>query len=194
MVTLFAALLYSSTLPDLYQSDMLIAVDPQRVPDAFVRSTVTLGTDRRLDALKVKVLSRTALEQLIEEFDLYPEERATMPIEDVVAKMRDNIDMVMQIPRPRWGEEPQPTAFRVQFTYPDPEMATEGHAASSARCSSNRTSATAARWPARPTGSSRTSWQTRARSSRSRSGGSRSFRQQHGKELPTQMHLEPAGA
>jgi polysaccharide chain length determinant protein (PEP-CTERM system associated) len=104
---------------------MLIAVDPQRVPDAIVRSTVTLGTDRRLEALKVKVLSRTALEQLIEEFDLYPEERTTMPLEDVVAKLRANIDMVMQIPRPRWGEEPQPTAFRVQFIYWDPEKATK---------------------------------------------------------------------
>ena len=31
-VTFFAALLYSSTLPDVYQSDMLITIDPQRVP------------------------------------------------------------------------------------------------------------------------------------------------------------------
>ena len=123
VVTLFAALVYSSTLPDLYQSEVLIAVDPQRVPDAIVRSTVTLGTDRRLEALKVKVLSRTALEQLLEEFDLYPEERATMPLEDVIAKLRANVDMVMQIPRPRWGEDPQPTAFRVQFTYWDPQKA-----------------------------------------------------------------------
>lgn len=124
-VTLFAALIYSSRLPDLYQSEMLIAVDPQRVPDSIIRSTVTLGTDRRLEALKVKVLSRTALEQLIEEFDLYPEERKTMLMEDVVARMRANVEMVMQIPRPRWGEEPQPTAFRVLYTYTDPEKATK---------------------------------------------------------------------
>ena len=124
-VGLFAALVYSSRLPDLYQSEMLIAVDPQRVPDSIVRSTVTLGTDRRLEALKVKVLSRTALEQLIKEFDLYPEERTTWQLEDVVAKLRANVDMVMQIPRPRWGEEPQPTAFRVVFTYADPQRATQ---------------------------------------------------------------------
>lgn len=124
-VALFVALLYSSTMPDLYQADMLIAVDPQRVPDSFVRSTVTLGTDRRLDALKIKVLSRTALEQLIEDFDLYPKQRQTMLVEDVVAILRANIDMVQEIPRPRWGEEPQPTAFRVQFTYWDPKKATD---------------------------------------------------------------------
>lgn len=125
VVTLFAALVYSSTLPDLYQSEMLIAVDPQRVPDSIIRSTVTLGTDRRLEALKVKVLSRTALEGLIKEFDLYPEERKTMLLEDVVAKLRGSIEMVMQIPRPRWGEEPQPTAFRVLYTYTDPDAATK---------------------------------------------------------------------
>ena len=125
VVALFAALVYSSTLPDLYQSEMLIAVDPQRIPDAIVRSTVTLGTDRRLEALKVKVLSRTALEQLIEEFDLYPQERQAVPIDLVVAKLRANVDMVMQIPRPRWGEEPQPTAFRVLFTYWDPQKAAQ---------------------------------------------------------------------
>lgn len=125
IVTFFAALLYSSTLPDLYQSDMLIAIDPQRVPDAFVRTTVTLETDRRLDALAVKVLSRTVLEPLIEDFDLYPVERESMPVEMVVAKMRANIRVDLEMPRPRWGQVPQPTAFHVRFTYPDPKRAAE---------------------------------------------------------------------
>ena len=34
LLLLFVALLISSRVPDFYQSDMLIAVDPQRVPDA----------------------------------------------------------------------------------------------------------------------------------------------------------------
>ena len=68
VITFFGALLYSSTIPSLYESDMLIAIDPQRVPDSFVRPTVTLQTERRVDALQLQVLSRTALQQLIEEF------------------------------------------------------------------------------------------------------------------------------
>ncbi len=47
-----------------------------------------------------------------------------MLLEDVVAKLRKNVTTVTQVPRPRWGEEPQPTAFRVQFTYQDPHKAT----------------------------------------------------------------------
>lgn len=123
MFTAFGALLYSSTLPDVYQSDMLIAIDPQRVPDAFVRSTVTLETDRRLDALTVQVLSRTVLQQLMEDFDLYPEERRSRPIDDVVAVMRSNIRVDLEVPRPRWGQVPQPAAFHVRFTHLDPQVA-----------------------------------------------------------------------
>lgn len=124
-ITLFGALLYASTMPDLYRSDMLIAIDPQRVPDTFVRSTVTLETDRRLDTLTVQVLSRTVLQQLIEQFDLYPEERATLPFEDVLAKMRSNISVDLEVPRPRWGQVPQPSAFHVRFTHPDPRLSAE---------------------------------------------------------------------
>lgn len=119
LVTLFAALLYSSRLPDMYESDMIIAIVPQRVPDEFVRSTVTLRTEQRLDALTIEVLSRSNLEQLILEFGLYPEERAALPMEDVVDKMRGDLVVGLEPVRrgPR-GPEP-PHAFHVRFTYFD---------------------------------------------------------------------------
>ena len=34
VITFFAALLYSSTIPNMYESDMLIAIDPQRARSA----------------------------------------------------------------------------------------------------------------------------------------------------------------
>lgn len=124
MVTTFAALLYSSRIPNMYQSDMLIAIDPQRVPDQFVRSTVTMPTDLRMDAITIQALSRTALQEMIESLDLYKEERATQAMEDVIRKMRSNIQVPLERPRgPSWGGPPAPTAFHVQFTYPDPEVA-----------------------------------------------------------------------
>src|SRR5687768_883310 len=81
LVTLFAALIYSTSVANVYQSDMLIEIVPQRVPDAFVRSTVTLRTEERLEAITVQVTSRTQLEQMIVEFDLYPNERKKLPME-----------------------------------------------------------------------------------------------------------------
>ena len=119
----FVALLYSSTIENQYQSDMLIAIDPQRVPESFVRSTVTLATDLRVEAITVQVLSRTALQRLIETYDLYPDERKVMPMEDVIIKMRANVKIQLERPRPQWGMPSPPTAFHVMFTYKDPQMA-----------------------------------------------------------------------
>lgn len=122
-ISLFGALIYSASLPNVYQSDMLIAIVPQRVPDAFVRSTVTLRTEERLDALAVQVTSRTLLEQLIREFDLYPVERLRLPMEDVVDAMRLAVAVELERPRrgPRGPEAPH--AFHVRFTYTDPDVA-----------------------------------------------------------------------
>ncbi len=122
-VLFFGALCYSSTVPNVYQSDMLIAIDPQRVPDSFVRSTVTMATDQRVEAITVQVLSRSALQKLIETHDLYPDERKAMPMEDVVAKMRSDVQIRLERPRPQWGRELQPTAFHVLFTYHDAAIA-----------------------------------------------------------------------
>jgi polysaccharide chain length determinant protein (PEP-CTERM system associated) len=120
---LFIALVVSAFLPNLYQSDMLIAVVPQRVPDSYVRTTVTLRTEERLEALSTQVTSRTIIEQLIREFDLYRPERAKLPLEDVVELMRSNIDVQPEAPR-RGPRGPEPLhAFHVRFTYTEPNVA-----------------------------------------------------------------------
>jgi len=124
-LTLFGALLYSSKIPNLYQSDMLIAIIPQRVPDSFVRSTVTLRADERLDEISVQVMSRTNLGRIIDEMNLYPEKRAAMPLDDVIALMRTDLIVGLEPVRrgPR-GPEP-PHAFHVRFTYTDPATAAQ---------------------------------------------------------------------
>jgi len=116
---LFASLLVSSKLPNVYQAEVLVAIVPQRVPDEFVKSTVTLRTEERIDAISVQVLSRALLEQMILQYDLYPRERAEYPMDAVILKMRANIDVIPE--RPRQGPRgPEPLhAFRVSYTYPD---------------------------------------------------------------------------
>src|SRR5712692_9192338 len=71
VVGAYAALFVSSRLHDMYQSEMLIQVVQQRVPDAYVRSTVTMRTEDRINAVSQQVMSRTALERLIEQMNLY---------------------------------------------------------------------------------------------------------------------------
>jgi polysaccharide chain length determinant protein (PEP-CTERM system associated) len=123
VATLFVALVVSSRMPDVYQSSMLIAIVPQRVPDEFVRSTVTLRTEERLDAITVQTKSRTVLEPIINEFDLYRAERDSLPMEDVVQLMRDHFAVEIAPRRPGARESDPPTAFYVRFTYRDPAIA-----------------------------------------------------------------------
>lgn len=185
LITTFAALLYSASVPNMYESDMLIAIDPQRVPDSFVRSTVTLQTDRRLDALQVQVLSRTTLQQVIEEFNLYERERATMSIEDVLSMMREAIRVDLETPRPRGRAETQPSAFHVRFTYPDPKLA----AAVTQRIGTHfvEQNSRDRGGLASATNAFLESQLTEARGKlESQEQRLEAFRQRHGKELPTQ--------
>jgi polysaccharide chain length determinant protein (PEP-CTERM system associated) len=94
------------TLPNLYRSDTLILVVPQRVPENYVKSTVTTRIEDRLQSIQQQILSRTRLERIIQDFNLYADARKTSIMEDVVDRMRTNISV--QVVK---GD-----AFRVSFT------------------------------------------------------------------------------
>lgn len=116
---LFLALIASSKLPSVYQAESLLQIVPQRVPNNYVESTVTIQTENRLDALGQQVQSRTQLEQIITELNLYPLERASRPIQDVVEMMRLSIGM-----QPVRSTRNTPVdAFFLRFRYQDPVIA-----------------------------------------------------------------------
>jgi polysaccharide chain length determinant protein (PEP-CTERM system associated) len=100
----------SRILPDRYRSETLILVVPQRVPEAYVKSTVTARIEDRLQSISQQILSRTRLERIIQDFNLYESERRTGIMEDLVERMRKDIEV--QIVK---GD-----AFRVAFTGQDP--------------------------------------------------------------------------
>jgi polysaccharide chain length determinant protein (PEP-CTERM system associated) len=114
MLAAGGAAIYASKLPDKYQSETLILVVPQRVPESYVRSTVTARIEDRLNSIQQQILSRSRLERIIKDFNLYRQERQTMVMEDVVQRMRLDI----QGPRIERGD-----AFRVGYVSSDPKMA-----------------------------------------------------------------------
>ena len=79
------------TLPNRYRSETVILVVPQKVPESYVRSTVTADIGDRLRSIREQILTRTRLELIVRDFDLYRAERARMPIEDVVEAMRRDV-------------------------------------------------------------------------------------------------------
>ena len=97
-------------LPNRYRSETLILVVPQRVPESYVRSTVTARIEDRLQTISQQILSRQRLERIITDFDLYAEQRKTGLMEDVIEQMRKEID-----PQVVRGD-----AFRVSYISNDP--------------------------------------------------------------------------
>jgi polysaccharide chain length determinant protein (PEP-CTERM system associated) len=81
-------------LPNKYRSDTLIMVVPQQIPESYVKSTVTTTIEDRLATLSAQILSRSRLERIILDLDLYPSLRQTLPMEDVVERMRKDIDPI----------------------------------------------------------------------------------------------------
>jgi len=78
-------------LPDRFRSDTLILVVPQRVPESYVKATVTTRIEDRLQSISQQILSRTRLERIIQDFNLYVDERRTEIMEDIVESMRRDI-------------------------------------------------------------------------------------------------------
>jgi polysaccharide chain length determinant protein (PEP-CTERM system associated) len=120
---LVGALMVSRTYVPRYQADTLIQIVPQRVPDSFVKSTVTTNVEDRLKSIKQQIMSRTELERVVHEFNLYPELRG-QSIDRAVAAVRTGIAIEPVTERPgRRRDNEQIDAFTVAFTYSDPAMA-----------------------------------------------------------------------
>lgn len=91
LACLAASAAFTQVMPNLYMSNTVIQIVPQRVPSEYVRSTVTSHIEDRLQSISQQILSRKRLEGLIIDFNLYPERRKVDPMEDVVDRMRRDI-------------------------------------------------------------------------------------------------------
>lgn len=83
-------------LPDVYRSSTLILITPQRLPTNYVSSTVTSTIQERINTISQQILSRTSLEKIIKEFNLYPPKGETPTMEDRIEKLRKMIKIEVQ--------------------------------------------------------------------------------------------------
>jgi polysaccharide chain length determinant protein (PEP-CTERM system associated) len=114
---LLAGVIYCLLATKIYSTSTTIVVVPQRVPEAYVRSTVTGDIDERIRGIWQEVTSRTSLERIIEQFDLYAEAREGLPMETVVEVMRSKI----KIDSPRTART---NAFILSYEGKDPIVVT----------------------------------------------------------------------
>ena len=78
-------------LPAIYTARALILIEEQRIPERFVTATVNEGLDSRLNRISQQILAYDNLLRLIEEFELYPEDRDRLSEEELVRRMADDI-------------------------------------------------------------------------------------------------------
>ena len=121
MIGLFLAL----TIPREYKAETVILVNPPRVPESYVKPIVTGGLEDRLRSISQQILSRSRLEKVIKKLNLYPELVATKPMDEVIEKMREDIEVKTDGKKRRRGRGEPFNLFTVSFTYPDPRTAAD---------------------------------------------------------------------
>jgi uncharacterized protein involved in exopolysaccharide biosynthesis len=85
------AIVFAFGLPAVYKSRAVILIEQQDIPQDLVRSLVTSYADQRIQVISQRVLTNANLVDIIERYDLYPEQRKANPLEIVLAQMRKDI-------------------------------------------------------------------------------------------------------
>jgi len=88
-----AAIVYCIVVPRVYKAQTVILIEPQKVPGEYVSSTVTVDLSSRLRTITQQIKSRTRLEGIIHQYDLYRDILASATMTDAVNAFRDNIQV-----------------------------------------------------------------------------------------------------
>jgi polysaccharide chain length determinant protein (PEP-CTERM system associated) len=116
-----AVFLVSLTLPRQYRSETLILVEPQKIPAEYVHTTVTGDVTDRMQTISEEILSRTRLQQIIDDLHLYPKMQGKMSKEAIISMMRKDITVdVITDPRP---ERHNIASFKISFVASEADVA-----------------------------------------------------------------------
>ena len=108
--------LYCIKAPRVYKAQTLILVEPQRMPQEYVTSTVTIELTDRLRTITQQINSRTRLEKIINQYDLYFDIRASRTMADAVETFRKNIEINVSHSDRRSGSG----SFQITYMNVDP--------------------------------------------------------------------------
>jgi len=114
-------------LPPVYQSTATILIEQQEIPQDLVPSTVASYAAERIQVISKRVMARANIWQLIEEFDLFPEDRHLQDKNDLIFRVRQNINVKMVSadvfdPRSRRAGKAA-IAFDISFKAENPDIA-----------------------------------------------------------------------
>ena len=105
------------TLPKIYSASTMILIQPQKVPQNYVRSIVSSDIDSRINSISQQILSRTNLENTINRFNLFSGPAyQKMFVEDKLAILAKSISI--KITR---SSRREASSFVISFKGKDPD-------------------------------------------------------------------------
>ncbi len=107
-------------LPNLFRAETLVLIVPQQVPEDYVQPTVRVRPEDRLASINQLILSRTRLEQIVNEFNLYAAERQTQLMADIIERMRTRDISVQTTGSADRRQSLSAPTFRISYTGRDP--------------------------------------------------------------------------
>jgi uncharacterized protein involved in exopolysaccharide biosynthesis len=87
------AIIVAYRLPNVYRAATTIAVDAQKVPDAYVSPTVNSQVEDRLASIQQQVTSAGRLLKLIDRMHLYGDLRDRQPESEIIRRMQGDISV-----------------------------------------------------------------------------------------------------
>lgn len=109
--------------PSAYESEAVILVEQQKVPEEYAMPNVSVDLQDRLQNMTQEILSRTRLQAMVDRFQLYSRHQGAAgasPSEDVVERMRKDIKIEIVEAPDRRGEL---AALKIRYTAGSPELA-----------------------------------------------------------------------
>jgi polysaccharide biosynthesis transport protein len=97
LLIMTAGIVAVSLFPNIYRASTTILLDPQKIPERYVASTITADMNARLSTLTQQVLSASRLQEIIDKFDLYPKLRKTASREEVIDYMRSKTKIDIKV-------------------------------------------------------------------------------------------------
>lgn len=122
---LLAGTIAAFVLPRTYRSTATLLVQSQDLPTSVVDSPTSGAVEQRIARIRQQVLSRGDLIQLIEQNDLYADERRSQPMSKIIEKMRydTKVSALSSDIGQQSASQNSTIAIAMSFDYPDPGKA-----------------------------------------------------------------------
>ena len=114
-----AAIALTFVIPPVYESQSLVLIDQQKVPEDFVQPIVNEDLDSRVASMNEQILSRASLQPIVDKYNLYGDQR--MDMDARITKVRN--DITLQAIRSQISHGDGLPGFRIFFKASDPRTA-----------------------------------------------------------------------